>query len=552
MTTRTLGWVQDSADFRKLRKVVQLFSCTDNTEEVARIAEMTTLAADKWAPLRKRLEEPNFCATFPELTRDDGKGLLSALLPGQSEGSCMSGWATYSFAYWAHAFGYLAYSREDGSLSLTPEGGALLATVAESDEEGELFTASIAAYPPAVRILELLEREDRSWTKYELGEEFGFIGEPGFQSFGQKIVVDAFMAGDVPRISDAEGTADKYSRTICSWLLSLKLISVETGDRTGMRQNEFKIAYKGKRLMNHIRGKSKHPAVAQRVWWEMLATKAPGRDHLRNYRLQILRLLPERAAGITLGDLHAALVDKGFTESDVTLSANLRGLQRIGIRVEESGNVWRLASPLSLDVPEVIETFAANTEYEEVELLRELLIKTPEKYLALIGLSVSGRASGKSQEFEVLLMDYLVNALGLPGRWLGGSYKPDGVVHVDGKGVVVDAKAYSQGYPLLLPDQGRMVRYVQDWRDRYIETGRTVAWWHQFPESIDCYTYSFVSGSFKPSAAAGLADISGRLGGIKGTTLRVRDLLETGERLLAEETSLAERIDALFYDPVAA
>jgi hypothetical protein len=551
--SRTFGWVQDAADFKKLRDVVQLFSNIGNSKQVARLDTIINLDPQTWTTLRTRLNQPGFQATHKELIGSDKKlnGLIPALLPGQKKDSHMRAWPSSAFLFWAHALGLLKYNRGQDSYCLTDLGSSLLATTPDSKEETSVFVTGVSSYPPAVRVLTVLNSADRAFTKYEVGEQLGFLGEAGFTSFAQAIIVAAVNAGDAKK-SDAEGTADKYARMICGWLVKLGLATAGKSTRTGMSQTEYTIAYPGKALLTKVQGKSKHPAVPQRIYWEMLATKGSDRDYLRNYRLEILRQLSARAKQVELTALHAALVGKGFAESEITLTANLRGLQRIGIRLEERSGGWCLSGPINLDAPAAVVVVAPTIEYAGIEDLRALLIKTPEKYLTLVALSVSGKETGKSREFEVLLMDYLVNALGLPGRLLGGGSKPDGVVHVNTKGVVVDAKSYSGGYPLNTKDQDSMVRYVQECRGRLPKSGNASTWWTVFPVTINDYTYSFVSGSFKSSVTAGLADIANRLDGTRGTALSVRELLETGEKFLTEETSLAERIDALFYEPVGA
>lgn len=546
---RTLGWVQDAADFRKLREVVQLFSHEGNAALLIRLDSKIRLNVSDWATLRKRLGAPDPQISYRELIGSKGKmnGLIPALLPGQSAGRGMSTWASSAFIYWAHVFGFVTYDRASDLFALTDLGKSFLSTTSGTVEETQLLREGLSAYPPAVRLLSILNGEDRAFTKYELGSELGFMGERGFTSYNQKMIVEASRAGEIKNPMDTEGTADKYARMICGWFQKLGLATSERSDRTGITQNEFRITYAGKNLLNHVCGMSRHSAVAQRVCWEMLATKTPGRDYLRSYRFEILRQLTASAIPISSSLFLTALSDRGYIETELTLLSSLRGLQRIGIRVEETSRGWRLAGSVILDGPRNTAVTAPVPELAEIAALRSALKRTPEKYLALIPLSVSGKKGSGGRDFEIMLMEYFIIVLGLPGRWLGGGSRPGGVVHVDHRGVVIDAKSYTNGYPLPTKDQDSMVRYVRECRDRIVRSGEVNAWWHVFPSAVNCFTYAFVSGSFKATAPAGIANIKAHLGGTRGNLLRVRDLLEAGDKFLAEKTPLGERLNELFY-----
>ena len=58
------------------------------------------------------------------------------------------------------------------------------------EKEQELLVNAILAYPPAIRILNLLSETDEAHlTKFEIGQKLGFIGEDGFTSMPQKIFI---------------------------------------------------------------------------------------------------------------------------------------------------------------------------------------------------------------------------------------------------------------------------------------------------------------------------------------------------------------------------
>lgn len=547
MRDRTLGWVQDPSDFTKLRTVIELFSDAHNASAVASCATALKVPPSAWPHLHRRLTQPDFKGTFKELIGSKGKvnGLLPALLPGQSQGKAMSTWACSGFLSWAHALGLLEYLRAEDAFKLAPLGGRLLATTSKSPAEADVLRESVSSYPPAVRLLHVLAEATTPLTKYEIGAQLGFQGEAGFTSFEQRLIIDAVKAGTLSGVSDAEGTSDKYARMIANWLVKLEMASSAKSDRTGISQIEYRISYLGKAQLTRIEGRSKHPAVPQRICWEMLATKAQDRSHVRNYRTAILRCLDAKRTGIRTADIHATLSGQGFNENMVTLEATLIGLQRIGIQIAEHGEKRVLTGALVLDAPTAYTHNETSDMYESREDLRSALPRTPDKFLSLFDLALGGRAA--SRDFEILLMDYLTGTLGFDGKWLGGPSRPDGVIHLGERCVVVDAKAYVCGYPLNTGDQDAMIRYVEECSRKLLRSGATTGWWECLPDGISEYTYAFVAESFRPSASGGLANITSRLGGVQGTALRIVDLLVRGERFLTESTPLDERLDELFF-----
>jgi hypothetical protein len=548
MRSRTFGWVQDAADFAKLRTVLTLFDSTINVPVIRTIKSKLKIDPGDKVKLVARISQPNFRAGYSELIGSKGKsnGLLPIILPGQTAGKEMADWPCRNFLVWAHALNFLDYDRTNDNFGLTAAGVALLQSAAGSTAEIKLFQEGLAASPPVFRILSLLSAAGGPMTRYELGAELGFAGEPGFTSIPQAMVVRGIQSGSLKGLSDIEGTSDKYARTICNWMIKLGLVKNANTSRTGIAQIEYELEHAGQSLLTHIRGRSKHSALTQHIYWEMLATvNAPGRDHVRNYRSAIIRIVQAKRQGISIDDLRTLLVNLGFAESKVTLLASLNGLRRIGVQLTNHQNTWKLSGRLILDAPSTMVNNAVTTEYEDFEKLRTSLPNTDNKYLSLLALSVGGRAD--SIAFETLLMEYLNQGLSLPGFYLGGQYKPDGIVYLNKRGAVIDAKAYTKGYGLGVADQRAMGDYVRECRDRLVMQGQGVSWWAPVPTTVTDFAFSFVSSDFLATTKAGLGNVSKRLGGVPGTAILVEHLLLTGESFLAAAVPIADRIDLLFF-----
>ena len=74
----------------------------------------------------------------------------------------------------------------------------------------------------------LSETEDSHLTKFEIGQQLGFIGEDGFTSMPQKIFIRSLANAESRERKNYEsrlgGSSDKYTRMIASWLEKLGLV----------------------------------------------------------------------------------------------------------------------------------------------------------------------------------------------------------------------------------------------------------------------------------------------------------------------------------------
>ena len=86
-----------------------------------------------------------------------------------------------------------------------------------SSEEKEIFKKGLLTNPPVIRVLAVLNDSRRNGnvplSKYEVGSQLGFVGDIGFTHFEAEYV--ALMGKS---FNDIEGDADKWARTIISWL----------------------------------------------------------------------------------------------------------------------------------------------------------------------------------------------------------------------------------------------------------------------------------------------------------------------------------------------
>jgi len=128
------------------------------------------------------------------------------------------------------ASGMVEIDREKQGYHLTPLGKELCSTP-KSDkyfrrmrlltcEEIEIFRRGILTNPPVISVLSILNdsRKNRNGalSKYDVGRQLGFVGDVGFTHYEAEFVVQSGR-----KFNDAEGEADKWARTIISWLMQV-------------------------------------------------------------------------------------------------------------------------------------------------------------------------------------------------------------------------------------------------------------------------------------------------------------------------------------------
>ena len=107
--------------------------------------------------------------------------------------------------------------------------------------------------------------------------------------------------------------------------------------------------------------------------------------------------------------------------------------------------------------------------------------------------------SQQNRLFEMKTVELLTKECNYKGVHLGGSRKPDGIIYTenstDNYGVIIDTKAYSNGYNLPISQVDEMVRYVEENNKREKERNSN-EWWKEFGKNIDKFYFSFISGRF--------------------------------------------------------
>lgn len=553
---RAFGWVQDPSNLRSLCDVVAVFDTNSQKNKdliktiIPKLVEERDGRDDfinvlQSTPLKIKYSQL-VGTSFTPRSMSRCNGIIQATVKGQGR-DFIGDWPADNFVRWAHCFGFIKYDYTDDTFEITNKGLELTSArgtdEALSEKEKELLINAVLAYPPAIRILTLLsETEDTHLTKFEIGQQLGFIGEDGFTSMPQKIFIRSLVNAESKdrkiMKADWEGSSDKYARMIASWLMKLGLVKkVPKTISVSIAGKEYKetigqayiITAKGITALRKANGKSKHKRITKNVCWEMLSTKGTDREYLRTRRAFVLKYLSESKNSISVLEIVNYLKTVSLNETENTVLDDIRGLQNIGINIlYYKDNKFLFDDEINDFIIPLPQSLAKSDLAETKEIIRDKLSNLSHEYLALIDLAYDSK---QNRLFEIKTLDLLTEECDYQGLHLGGSRKPDGIIYTKtdkcNYGVIIDTKAYSKGYNLPISQADEMERYIGENQTRN-EKVNPNKWWEHFDDDINNFYFMFVSGHFIGNFKSQIERIS-RNKGINGTALSVANLLLCAE-----------------------
>lgn len=559
---RSFGWSQDASDFNSLKKVVQIFD-SESTFHNELIEERIPLLISDVELINKfqnTLKNKTLKITYSDLVgthltpRKDSpcNGIIQASIPGQVK-QYLSDWASDSFLRWAHLCGFIKYNGDDDTFEITSEGLEYSRTKNDSFDEKECLLNAILKYPPVSRILQLLSNGEHL-SKFEIGSQLGFVGDEGFTSLPQNILLTSLaMTNDLNEKnkmkSDWDGSADKYARQICKWLEKLGLVRQVEKEYTVNLENKnyvekigqaYMITPDGLKAYRRLQGVNKVSRVSKNVFWEMLCPKANDRYYIRNRRAYLIKFLSDSNGAITLEKLQEKLSEVNIYETPESIKDDLTGLQNIGLFIKESSKGYMLSDDIQNLIIPINSLGEGKSDTSRLkDFCRGLLESIPHSYLNLIDLAYN---STLNRQFEMEVVDLLVSQCGYKGLHLGGGRKPDGIIYTENLeenyGTIIDTKAYSKGYSLPISQADEMRRYVEEnnKRDSKINPNK---WWENFPKLLNKFNFLFVSSEFSGQFEEKLKNIATTTG-VNGSAINIVNLLLLAENIKSELMGLEQ------------
>ncbi len=561
MAERTFGWVQEAYTLSNLKNVVRVFVPDSAVNKLLKEDKIPRLISDEYHKddMVKYLDSNKICIPYTLLkgkgtpksfTRSNApcSGIIQAVLPGQRK-EYQSDWPADSFLRWGISIGFLNYNRDNDTCSISELGHKYAVSTDGSNEEKEVLTEAFLSYPPVCRILSLLE-SGSSMTKFEIGSQLGFVGEAGFTSIPQNLILQGLSLARTSEernklLSDTEGTSDKYVRTICAWLKSVgwviqisKSVTVDLGymTHTDTIPQSYQITLKGKKVLKYATGSSKFKRIDKRIMWDMLATKPSDRNYLRNRRTHIIKYLS--VSYRSLDEIVSYLKTKDMNEDKGVISDDIQGLINIGININKGNEKFKIMDNIiGLEIPVSVNSESASKSDISVmkDTIRKRLNYINHKYLVLIDLGFDGKSD---RDYELQTADLLTNELDFKGARLGDTRKPDVCIYHDKNGLIIDNKAYGKGYSLPIKQADEMLRYIEEnqKRDKALNSNE---WWKIFDDSVSKFNFAFVSGEFTGGFKDRLENIS-RRSLVNGAAINSVNLLLLAEEIKSERLSYGD------------
>ena len=541
MANRSFGWIQDAGSFSGLKKILQACNRGSSFQTLLKTTLIPTFVPTRYGrqALLDALENDDIPYSLLkgkgascQLTVEENMemfgydqsgaeqvvnkaGRVNAAASGIAQ-LCLTAqknmpngrkkpyqgdWQCECFIRLGVSLGFLDYNYNTDCVRLTGVGKAFADSEDDSAEEKQKIGDALLSYPPACRVLELLNHCGHM-TKFEIGRQLGFQGEAGFTSIPQNMYVSGLcMATSTKEKTEirqnCEGSADKYARMISGWLCDIGWVTKSTKtvtetfagiEYTADINQAYMITLAGKTNAKRILGSSSQSGVVKIVLKDMLATKANDRDYLRNRRALILEALSTEK---NLEVIQAYLSSRGLNEETPTIKDDIDNFENIGLHIKKSNDRYKLLDKINgLVIDTSVKITKSNTLVAK-DNMRSKLKNINHRYLVLMDLCYD---SDSNRDFEIETMSLLTDELQYRGSHLGGASKPDGVYYLDENGVIVDTKAYSKGYSLPISQADEMIRYIEENKARGDINPNE--WWKNFKPEVSQFSYLFVSSEF--------------------------------------------------------
>lgn len=398
-----------------------------------------------------------------------------------------------------------------------------------SVEEKEIFKKGLLTNPPVIRVLNILNDSRRNGnvplSKYDVGSQLGFVGDIGFTHFEAEYV--ALMGKS---FNDKEGDADKWARTIISWLSQIGwVIKSDSIEIYGKTLPRYTTTFEVDRVLQYG-AKSSVKYVPQ----EMLCSEHHAFPQvIQERRIAILQEL-SKTSKVHIEDLLFKLNSSGIDIDEETLKFDLINLKQAGINVEKELSCYRLVDKLKLDIiPEKVQSKA---DVDKVEKAITHYVTTYSDTLParlvdnLIRYGYGGTETAALFEASVdkffKLLGYDSNCLGQGhGRVADVIAKYRATQYAKSYGIIIDAKAYSR-YNFPAGDVRKMKEYIE------LHGAELLA------DKIPHHAFAFISMDFSEPETH-LQEVANDTA-VNGTAITVYELFKLGDLVAQKRVNISD------------
>lgn len=590
MGKRTFGWVQNPGSLKTLKNVVGIFykgSCSHQdllNNRLPLILKNSLIEADLYDDFIEELQQDDLIISYAKLKgKGCGKlsrsqalcsGIIQAAIDAQSDRNLIDlynnltkmkkpyvdDWTSDGYLRWAISTGLLIYDSDTDTCKISALGIELVNTEPDSTEEKEALTKALLAYPPVIRVLQILSGGE-ALTKFEIGRNLGFRGEMGFTSIPQNMFLAEYCtSADKSKVrSNVEGDSDKYARGIASWLTQMDWVKPVKKNVTETYYDEtfteklqaYRITVNGEKALKRAFGNSSNAKIPRIVMFEMLATKVPNADYIRLRRASIIKSLTTSYKSIA--QIQTYLQSLKLKESEEAIKDDIENLSLMGIAVSVQDDKYKITDKIiSLNIPTVSSIIKEDiTELKDT--IRGKLKHVDHKYLVLVDLAYSDadsrtKKNADARDFEIQTASLFTEELDFNGERLGDSNKPDVIISYDNFGTIIDNKSYKDGFNVDRHCSDEMSRYIEQNSKRQSGVPAN-EWWRCFDSSVTDFTFMFVTSYLKGNFRDNLKYISD-MRSIPGGAIGVESLLYLAESLKSGAITYSSFFDLFVNDEI--
>ena len=476
-------------------------------------------------------------------------GLIRAIFDGQ-RGPAIKDWPAKNYLAVAVGMGLVDLDYTTDTYHITDLGKEAVALLDKNDLDNlrNFMLERLYEYPYAAWLIRVVNTDRNKWcTKFDLGDNFGFIDEPGFSSLPEDLYVDAMFEAEYSKNkklksqikSNYESTADKYMRWLAGVLVKYNLLErkkkvytrIIDGKEYSVSLTSYKVTLQGVRSLNRVNGGSRFSRSIKRVRWEYLAPKVENAPKRKTARALMLKFLSEAPNGMTAEDMSVKInaINSSLNSIADQVLDDAKGLNRLGIEISIDNKVLKLKEKLYDFIIPVKnnETFDSTVADNLKNLILPKLKELDHKYLQAIDIAYKrfNTTNHENTLLEVLSADLFTKEMDYHGKHLGGANKPDGFVYDEETGWILDSKAYRDGFAVTAHTTDAMGRYIDQYRDRDDKS----TWWEDFPKDFPQTYFAYVSGFYIGKYQEQLQDFENRKH-MKGGLIEVAKLILLAEK----------------------
>lgn len=399
------------------------------------------------------------------------------------------------------------------------------------EEEKEIFKKGLLTNPPVIRVLTLLNDARRNeqipLSKYDIGAQLGFVGDEGFTHLDAE-----YVASTGGKFNDKEGSADKWARTIISWLVQVNWVNKNDSiELYGQSLPVYTTVQQVDRILQY-----NARSTVKNIPQEMLCSDAnPLSELIQKRRCELLDVLSE-APHMSEDQLRQTLHKRNIEIDTETLKFDIINLVQAGINIKKEATIYKLADNIKLDkITE--QTPITTTRADKLSIIEQNIQHYVSKYDEiipprlidnLIRYGSSGRDN--STQFEITVNRFFLH-MGYESQHLGqGNGRVADVIakYKDSMlpksyGLIIDTKAYDK-YNFPVSDVRKMKEYIRTHMPELMQ------------DMIPKLAFAFISMDFTDTNSH-LEEIANETA-VNGTAIDIYTLLALGADVKMQKISI--------------